>query len=152
MCCLLASYGITTVLAQPSNSILCIDTTSGEHLEYLLNTNPRLTPNESKMVLTTNTITMEFQTNKIAKVYIVDPSTDVSETKKISGNFQLLRDYIYFSGYGGNESITMYSADGRQMMHQKTDGNGNLTLSLHGMANGTYIIKTKHQSIKIIKK
>ena len=83
MCCLLASYGITTVLAQPSNSILCIDTTSGEHLEYLLNTNPRLTPNESKIVLTTNTITMEFQTNKIAKVYIVDPSTDVSETKKI---------------------------------------------------------------------
>lgn len=129
-----------------------VETTDGERMEYLLSDNPRIVHRNAMVELTSNTVSVEFPSFNVSKVYISTTATAVEKIKAAEGEIRMYQDVIVMKGFGANEPVALYGIDGSQLWQQSTDGNGQLVVSLNSLSQGIYIFKTKHQSFKIIRK
>ena len=128
-----------------------VETTDGERMEYLLSDNPRIVHQDAMVILTTNSVNVEFQSSKVSKVYL-STTTAIEKVKAAEGKIYLQQDAVFLKGFGANEPVALYGTDGNQLWQQRTDNDGLLMFSLSSLPQGIYIIKTNHQSVKIIKK
>lgn len=142
------------VLRAQSLSNLCavVETTNGERMEYMLNDWPRIIYGDSMVTLTTNTTIVEFRPEEILKIYLTESITAINDCKSPDGSISLSHNQILLSGFSANEVVTLFSADGHQLWRETIHDNGRLTITLDQLSKGIHIIKTNHQSIKIVKK
>ena len=147
---LMATQGISA----ESSVYQCVvvETTEGERMEYLLSDNPRIIHRNAMVVLTSNTVNVEFPSSMVSKVYLSTTSTAVENIKSTKGEIRMYQDVIVMKGFGVNEPVSLYRTDGSQLWQQSTDGDGQLVVSLNSLSQGIYIFKTNHQSFKIIRK
>lgn len=129
-----------------------IETKDGERMEYLLSDNPRIMHRNAMVELTSNTVSVEFPSSNVSKVYISTTTTAVEKIKAAEGEIRMYQDVIVMKGFGANEPVALYGTNGTQLWQQSTDGNGQLVVSLNSLSPGIYIFKTNHQSFKIIRK
>lgn len=144
----------TQRVSAESSAYQCVvvETTDGERMEYLLSDNPRIVHRNAMVELTTNTVSVEFPSSNVSKVYLSTTTTAVEKIKAAEGEIRMYQDVIVMKGFGANEPVILYGTDGSQLWQQSTDGNGQLVVSLNSLSKGIYIIKTNHQSFKIIRK
>lgn len=129
-----------------------IETKDGERMEYLLSDNPRIMHRNAMVELTSNTVSVEFPSSNVSKVYLSTTATAVEKIKVAEGEIRMYQDVIVMKGFGANEPVALYGTDGNQLWQQRTDNDGQLLYSLSSLPQGIYIIITNHQSVKIIKK
>ena len=129
-----------------------VETTDGERMEYLLSDNPRIVHRNSMVELTSNTVSVEFPSSNVSKVYLSTTTTAVEKIKAAEGEIRMFQDVIVMKNFGANEPVALFGIDGSQLWQQLTDGNGQLVVSLNTLSQGIYIFKTNHQSFKIIRK
>ena len=129
-----------------------IETKDGERMEYLLSDNPRIMHRNAMVELTSNTVSVEFPSSNVSKVYLSTTATAVEKIKVAEGEIRMYQDVIVLKGFGENEPVALYGTDGSQLWQQSMDGNGQLVVSLNSLSKGIYIFKTNHQSFKIIRK
>ena len=134
-----------------ASQCVVVETTDGERMEYLLSDNPRIVHQDAMVILTTNNTNVEFQSSKVSKVYL-STATAIEKVKAAEGKIHLQQDAVILKGFGANEPVALYGTDGNQLWQQRTDNDGLLMFSLSSLPQGIYIIKTNHQSVKIIKK
>ena len=129
-----------------------VETKDGERMEYLLSDNPRIMHRNAMVELTSNTVSVEFPSASVSKVYLSTTTTTVEKIKAAEGEIRMYQDVIVMKGFGVNEPVSLYRTDGSQLWQQSTDGDGQLVVSLNSLSQGIYIFKTNHQSFKIIRK
>ena len=129
-----------------------VETKDGERMEYLLSDNPRIMHRNAMVELTSNTVSVEFPSASVSKVYLSTTTTAIEKIKVAEGEIRMYQDVIVLKGFGENEPVALYGTNGTQLWQQSTDGNGQLVVSLNSLSQGIYIFKTNHQSFKIIRK
>ena len=149
----LATASVGSLRAQAVADCVVVETTDGERMEYLLSDLPRITQSADAVTLTTSNTSVELSAESISKVYLaVSSPTAVQKVKTPVGSALLKESLLFLSGFQPGERVSLYHADGRLLMHRSISSGGTLTLSLEQLPSGIYIVKTNHQSIKIIKK
>jgi hypothetical protein len=139
--------------AQTQKECVVIETVAGQRMEYLLTEQPRIVQDDATVTFTTTNTTLELKTSEVAKVYVTTSATGiVNVTEKTSGKMEQAGDMLILTGYESHETVSLFSSDGKMLQRHATDDQGYLTIPLGQLQTGIYIIKTKQQSIKFIKK
>lgn len=137
----------------PTNDCVVVELITGERLLYYLSLTPTITVKDEETIrITTTNTNIDHQIEKISKIYLASSSSDIREHMVTDGRVCQRKDGIELSGFEEFEAVTLYSIDGLQILKQHTDSSGYLFLSLQFLPKGISIIKTKHQSIKLIRK
>ena len=141
------------LLAQTQQECVVVETAAGQQIKYLLTEKPRIVQSDATVTFTTTTTTLELKTSEVAKVYVTMSTTGVlNTTKETLGKMEQVGDMLVLTGYEPHESVSLFTTDGKILQRQRTDDQGYLAISLGQLQTGIYIIKTKQQSIKFIKK
>lgn len=129
-----------------------VETTEGERMEYLLSDNPSIVHKNAMVALTSNTVNVELPSTIVSKVYLSTTTTAVENIKTAKGEIRMCHDVVVLKDFGANEPVVLFGSDGSQLWQETTDVNGQLMVPLNTLYQGIYILKTKHQSYKIIRK
>ena len=139
--------------AEPTVSqCVVVETTNGGRMECLLSDNPRIEHRDAMVVLTSNTVNVEFPSSDVSKVYLSTTTTAVENMKVAEGEIRMYQEVVVMKGFGANEPVALYGTNGSLLWQQPTDGSGQLMVPLNTLSQGIYILKTNHQSFKIIRK
>lgn len=135
---------------------LCVvvESTNGQKVRYLLEEDPRFYMKGETVTVTTSKVTIDYQTNDIARVYLENSgTTDVIELPALKeGNLSIEAGRIVITGLELGEMATVYQLSGTPVASAKADQEGRIVISIDGTPGKVSIIKTKHQSFKIIRK
>lgn len=133
-----------------------IESTNGETVSFLLSEDPHFKFNGQTVTVTTAEVTIDYQAEEIARVYLTKdgPSgIDISELPaKKDGKLSIEAGHIVITGLQAGEPASVYQLTGVLAATKKADQEGRLVISIDDLPAKVCIIKTKHQSFKIIKK
>ena len=141
-----------SIAQSPEYQCIVVETTDGERMEYLLSNNPRIVHNDATVMLTTNSVSVEYQTSNVSKVYFSDVPTSIGNVKTEKGQFLLQQNAVLLKGFDAGEPVALYGADGRQLWQHATDSDGQLMIPLSSLPQGIYIVNTNNQSFKVTRK
>lgn len=153
----------TTQVAEPDNNDeggegLCVvvENTNGQKVRYLLEEDPRFYLKGETVTVVTSELTIDYQTDNIARVYLEDYTStdiDVNELPTLKeGSMSIEAGRIVITGLESGETATVYQLSGTPVTTAKADQEGRIVISIDGTPGKVSIIKTKHQSFKIIRK
>lgn len=149
---LMLSLVLATALRAQTAPEQCVvvEQTDGLTTEYLLTSKPRITFASGVVTLTSTTATLELTAADVARVYLA-PATNVGvETNRVDvARIVVGADVISLSGLEPISPVALYTIDGRLLQQALATADGTLSLPLN--AQGVIIVKTKHQSFKIIR-
>jgi len=131
-----------------------LETTSGEKYTYYFSEFPKIQHQNEKVFLCTTKAEVQYQAKEIAKVYVVqitDP-TGILETTGNLGTVKLTDESVLLNGFAPSEDVLVYTLNGSLVESYKVMMDGRLIISLANLSKGVYLIKTNHQSFKIIRK
>ena len=137
---------------------LCVvvESTNGEKARYLLEEEPRFYMKGETVTVATTKVTIDYQTDAIARVYLENNATvDIDDSKLPTlkeGSMSFEAGRIVITGLEPGETATVYQLSGSPVASAKADPEGRIVISIDGTPGKVSIIKTKHQSFKIIRK
>jgi hypothetical protein len=135
---------------------LCVvvENTNGEKVRYLLEEDPRFYLKGQTVTVVTSKVTIDYQTDDIARVYLEDYTpTDINELPALKeGSMSIEAGRIVITGLESGETATVYQLSGTPVTTAKADQEGRIVISIDGTPGKVSIVKTKHQSFKIIRK
>ena len=101
--------------AQETQKCVIVEMTSGEKVEFLLSDQPKLKHNDDKVLFYTNRTTIEYETEKIAKVYFGEAgNTAIRSVESFAPDMKLSPESIRLSNLVAGESVHLYSVDGKR--------------------------------------
>lgn len=151
----------TTQVVEPENNgeggeglCVVVENTNGEKVRYLLEEDPRFYLKGQTVTVVTSKVTIDYQTDDIARVYLEDYTpTDINELPTLKeGSMSIEAGRIVITGLESGETATVYQLLGTPVTTAKADQEGRIVISIDGTPGKVSIIKTKHQSFKIIRK
>lgn len=137
---------------------LCVvvENTNGQKVRYLLEEEPRFYMKGETVTVVTPKVTIDYQADDIARVYIEDYTStdiDINELPTLKeGSMSIEAGRIVITGLESGETATVYQLSGTPVTTAKADQEGRIVISIDGTPGKVSIIKTKHQSFKIIRK
>ena len=137
---------------------LCVvvESTNGEKARYMLEEDPRFYMKGKTVTVATSKVTIDYQTDAIARVYLENNTTvDIDDSKLPTlkeGSMSIEAGRIVITGLEPGETATVYQLLGTPVASAKADQEGRIVISIDGTPGKVSIIKTKHQSFKIIRK
>ena len=125
-------------------SALRILLTNGETAYYILSEKPTITFGETTMQVKANNATTEYQRAEVENFTFVDKNTlaSIDELAEGATAFQYQDNTIQVAG----APIEVYNGAGKLVKQ------GIGTVSLNDQPQGTYVVKMKQQTIKVLKK
>ena len=133
-----------------------IENTSGETVSFLLSEDPHFKLNGQTVTVTTADVTIDYNTDDIARVYLtksIPTGIDISELPtNDDGQLTVEAGRIVVTGLQAGEPASVYQLSGALAATMKADQEGRLVISIDELPAKVSIIKTKHQSFKIIRK
>lgn len=146
--------------AQVPEHYLVVEETDGTCTQFNLRTRPHITIIDDVVGISTPGDTLKFQAATVARAYLVQrdlmPSTydpsGIASAEKQMGKVAILKDEVKLNGFEPGSPVTIYTADGRQILNSKVQADGNLTLPIAERQNGIFIVKINKQSFKLIRK
>lgn len=153
----------TTEVAEPDDNDeggegLCVvvENTNGQKVRYLLEEEPRFYLRGQTVTVTTTKVTIDYQADDIARVYLeknASTGIDFSELPALKeGSLSIEAGRIVITGLEAGESATVYQLTGIPEATAKADQEGRIVISIDDAPGKVSIVKTKHQSFKIIRK
>jgi hypothetical protein len=121
-----------------------------------LSEDPHFKLNSQTVTVTTADVTIDYKIDEIARVYLtksIPTGIDISELPaNKEGNLSIEAGRILITGLQAGESANVYLLTGVLAATMKANQEGQLVISIDDMPAKVSIIKTKHQSFKIIRK
>lgn len=135
------------------SSAIIVWLTSGDKITYSLSERPKVATQDEKTIFSTTETDIVYDAGDIRMITFVE-TDNIGETAGdfISPLIRYAGDRITLMYFNPNETVYLYDFDGRVIDRCQTDGKGSLSIASDKLNRGSYIIKTKHQSYKFIKK
>ena len=152
---LLAIVSNTRCLGHEKVQGIIVELSSGEKMEYRLKDHPKMTYDGQTIKLTADGVSLSYTPSEITKVTtgeVDDVSNGIEELKSSTGEISINTGFVRLSGFQPNESVRVYSMDGKIRTNYQTLADGSLVISLSNLPLGISIIKVNKETIKITKR
>lgn len=140
---ILSVVGCLTASAQ---NALVLETNDGKTYSYVLAEKPRLTFNETEMLIASADASASFTRTDIKNFRFEDVADAIKDVKADGQRMSYLHGVVTVDG---TDKVILYDISGRQIMAKKAAGNGSVTIDLNNQPSGTYIVRSGKQSLKV---
>lgn len=126
---------------------LVLETNDGKTYSYILADQPRLSFNETDMIITAKAASASFNRSEITNFRFEDVSLGIKDVT--NGKNQKM---AYLNGIVTVESantVAIYDMSGKLIMTKKAGKGETVTIDLNAQPQGTYIVKCGKQSLKV---
>lgn len=154
---MLALTATVVVQAQNEYSTLVVETQSGTTLEVSLREKPQVHVTDKEFVITCGSEVTGYVHDEVRKFYFkpYDPKTAV-EAPVAANTIRIAwldESKVTVSGISETDKVRMYTLDGRSVVAETLVSEEVITVSLGGLAPGTYILNIDNkQSFKLLKR
>lgn len=142
--------------AQNEYSTLVVETKSGYTLEISLRKMPEVQFNAEGISFAYNDEVIGYVYDKVRKLYFkpYDPTGIALPTEdKVIRIVHVDQSQVVVAGVADADEVRLYALDGRSIMAAASTDDGTLTVSLDGLAPGTYILNIGNkQSFKLLRR
>lgn len=142
--------------AQNEYCTLVIETKSGEAFEISLSKKPQVKMGLREITFTCGEEVTGYIYDEVRKMHFkpYDPTGIALPTEdKVIRIVHVDQSEVVVAGIADADEVRLYALDGRRIMASCTANDGMLTVSLEGLAPGTYILNIGNkQSLKLLKR
>lgn len=129
---------------------LVVHLNSGEQITCVFTEKPRVTYDQSNVVITTTSTEMRYAMSDVYKLdYAKLEASAVNAVTTPSATVKVLAGEIVCSGLPAASPVSVYTTDGRLVASVKADTSGTATVSLP-TKGCVYIVRTATASFKIV--
>ncbi len=154
---MLALTATATVQAQNEYSTLIVETKSGTTLEVSLREKPQVQVTDKEFTIVCGDEVTGYVHDEVRKFYFkpYDPKTGI-EAPVAANTIRIAwldESKVTVSGISGAGKVHLYTLDGRSVVAETLVSEEVITVSLGGLAPGTYILNIDNkQSFKLLKR
>ena len=141
---ILSVVGCLTASAQ---NALVLETNDGKTYSYVLAEKPRLTFNETEMLIASADASASFTRTDIKNFRFEEVEVDAIRDVKTDG-----QRMSYLHGVvtvDGTDKVILYDISGRQILSKRAADGESVTIDLNNQPSGTYIVRSGKQSLKV---
>lgn len=153
---MLSLAAIVTMEAQNEYSTLVVETKGGKTLEVSLKQKPSVSVSDKEFIITWGDKVTGYVHDEVSKFYFkpYDPACiDEPVAENVIRVLYLDPSKVVVSGVDNAKQVNLYTLDGRKVAARAEQEGTNLTVSLDGLAPGTYILNIGNvQSFKLLKR
>ena len=124
----------------------------GSKVYYNLDHQPKTTFTTDDLVITTAQTTISYPLAKILRYTYESGSQGIDDLKKQGICITHKDDEVIVTGLPQGKTISVYGADGKQLLSKRSDGSTRQVLSLSQLPTGVYVIKAETVNYKIMKR
>ena len=138
-----------------SNTCLIVWLSETNKHYYNLSEQPKITMNNGDFTLTTTNTTVTYKFDDVLKYTLGEKEggTGIGNlTADTKASVERQSDRIIFTGCAPKSAIRIYSMGGQLIETKRTDDNGQAEVSIAGLAEGVYVVKSDSVTIKIAKR
>lgn len=147
---LIFSIALPTFAGEPTALHLLF--ADGSDKWFLFSTQPVLTFSESELTITTSNGTLAYTFDAVKEFQFGDPDFDSVADKRLTTPHFVQADNAFLIYGLGIDAVSLYDMSGRKLpTHVQRSGEG-ISVSLHSLPRGTYIIRMNNKTIKVSKK
>lgn len=140
---------LTPLSAYAKDAQLIIRQKSGNETVLELSSNPIITFEGEDMVVTNDFTTIIFPLSDVDDYVLNNTQTNIQRQVTEPS---LHGSHLFFYGLPYGAEVNIYSVDGKRVGRRKADSIGSADVDLSKFPQGTYIIGTSKNKIKIINK
>lgn len=132
---------------------LVIRSNDGTKVAYALSEKPKITFTETDLILTTNSVAVNYQLDNIACLtYEKSSESGITDLKNDEIIFELKEDALLFPYLKANSIISIYSANGNLVFKRIVRLDGEYAFPISNLNAGFYLVKVSGLSYKIVKR
>lgn len=145
---LLSLLGISTAKSQT----LVVWQKDGGKVYYNLDDQPKTTFTANDLVITAAQTTISYPLAKILRYTYESGSQGIDDVKEQGICITHRADEVIVTGLPQGKTISVFGADGKQLLSRRSDGSTRQTLSLIKLPIGVYVIKAETVNYKFMKR
>lgn len=141
-----------TGYAQEAANTLVVQLLSGETNTFLLDEQPKLTFDDTDLVITTSKYETRYALTEVGRYSFQYDPTNVNEQEYTSR--QTIRqkgNIVIVKGLKANHTVDVFTPVGIKVATLQPNEQGSVTLSLDGFTEGIYVVKYGERTTKIRK-
>ncbi len=124
----------------------------GNKTVFTLASSPVITVSGDEMTVKSDIMQIVFRLEEMDYYSFSDTETAIHDVSKDKGNVRYTDENVFLYGLDSAEGVSVYTINGKIIETTVADSQGTAQLHLTSMPKGSYIIKSKTHSFKILKK
>ena len=137
--------------ATSDNTTLVVELHDGNTANFLLADKPKITFTAQLMSIVSDAFSMDFDRSDVKMYRFVNEDVTTSVKPAVKADAKVSDNTFLLSGVDAGTAIVIYNANG-MVVKQATYVDGGCSISLDGLATGTYIVTFNNTTFKFLKK
>ena len=137
--------------ATSDNTTLVVELHDGNTANFLLADKPKITFTAQLMSIVSDAFSMDFDRSDVKMYRFVNEDVTTSVKPAVKADAKVSDNTFLLSGVDAGTAIVIYNANG-MVVKQATSVDGGCSISLDGLATGTYIVTFNNTTFKFLKK
>ena len=137
--------------ATSDNTTLVVELHDGNTANFLLADKPKITFTAQLMSIVSDAISMVFDRSDVKMYRFVNEDVTTSVKPAVKADAKVSDNIFLLSGVDAGTAIVIYNANG-MVVKRATSVDGGCSISLDGLAVGTYIVTFNNTTFKFLKK
>ena len=137
--------------ATSDNTTLVVELHDGNTANFLLADKPKITFTAQLMSIVSDAFSMVFDRSDVKMYRFVNEDVTTSVKPAVKADAKVSDNTFLLSGVDAGTAIVIYNANG-MVVKQATYVDGGCSISLDGLATGTYIVTFNNTTFKFLKK
>ena len=137
--------------ATSDNTTLVVELHDGNTANFLLADKPKITFTAQLMSIVSDAFSMVFDRSDVKMYRFVNEDVTTSVKPAVKADAKVSDNTFLLSGVDAGTAIVIYNANG-MVVKRATSVDGGCSISLDGLAAGTYIVTFNNTTFKFLKK
>ena len=137
--------------ATSDKTTLVVELRDGSTADFLLADKPKITFTAQLMSIVSETLSMDFDRGDVKMYRFVNEDVTTSVKPAVKADAKVSDNTFLLSGVDAGTAIVIYNANG-MVVKRATSVDGGCSISLDGLAAGTYIVTFNNTTFKFLKK
>ena len=137
--------------ATSDNTTLVVELHDGNTANFLLADKPKITFTAQLMSIVSDAFSMDFDRSDVKMYRFVNEDVTTSVKPAVKADAKVSDNTFLLSGVDAGTAIVIYNANG-MVVKRATSVDGSCSISLDGLATGTYIVTFNNTTFKFLKK
>ena len=137
--------------ATSDNTTLVVELHDGNTAKFLLADKPKITFTAQLMSIVSDASSMYFNRSDVKMYRFVNEDVTTSVKPAVKADAKVSDNTFLLSGVDAGTAIVIYNANG-MVVKRATSVDGGCSISLDGLAAGTYIVTFNNTTFKFLKK